>query len=137
MHAQGTTFAQSLQPGTVVALVGPLGAGKTSFVTGMAKGFGINAAAVVRSPTFTLINEYHGRLPLYHFDFYRIDQVAEIERLGVVEYFEGQGISVVEWADKFPEIMPKQTIWIRFEIMNAQTRVIYITPPSPSYLKRG
>ena len=119
----GRRFASDLPAGTVVALVGPLGAGKTQFVKGLVAEIG--ASLPVTSPTFTLIHEYTGgRLPIYHFDFFRIEDRRSAERLGLDEYFFGDGISVVEWADKFPELMPKETKWLSFEISGENRRVI-------------
>ena len=119
----GRRFASDLPAGTVVALVGPLGAGKTQFVKGLVAEIG--ASLPVTSPTFTLIHEYTGgRVPIYHFDFFRIEDRRSAERLGLDEYFFGDGISVVEWADKFPELMPKETKWLSFGISGENRRVI-------------
>ncbi len=99
------TFGRTLVPGTVVALNGELGAGKTVFTRGVAKSR--NVAEPVTSPTFTLINEYFGDIPVYHMDFYRLNSEDEILNLGVEDYFYGDGICLVEWAEKlgarFPE----------------------------------
>lgn len=99
--------------GDVVALCGDLGTGKTQFVKGLVTGLG--GAAEVTSPTFTLIHEYTGgRLPVYHFDFYRLDFATEAIALGLDEYLDGSGVSVIEWADKFPNLLPSGTRWFRF-----------------------
>jgi tRNA threonylcarbamoyladenosine biosynthesis protein TsaE len=114
-----------LPRGSVVALVGQLGAGKTQFVKGLVTGIG--AGAEVTSPTFTLIHEYTGgRLPVYHFDFFRIEDRQSAERLGLDEYFFGDGVSVVEWADKFPGVIPADAIWISFESKSESQRVITV-----------
>ena len=121
----GREFARDLPPGTVIALVGPLGAGKTQFVKGLATEIG--AAVPVTSPTFTLIHEYTGgRVPIYHFDFFRIEDRQSAERLGLDEYFFGDGISVVEWADKFPELIPPGARWISLEPTSETDRLITI-----------
>jgi tRNA threonylcarbamoyladenosine biosynthesis protein TsaE len=121
----GSEYGRDLLPGTVIALVGPLGAGKTQFVKGLAAGIG--APAPVTSPTFTLIHEYTGgRLPIYHFDFFRIEDRQSAERLGLDEYFFGDGISVVEWADKFPELIPPGARWISLEPKSETDRLIAI-----------
>jgi tRNA threonylcarbamoyladenosine biosynthesis protein TsaE len=108
--------------------VGPLGAGKTQFVKGLVREIG--APVPVTSPTFTLIHEYTGgRIPVYHFDFFRIEDRQSAERLGLDEYFFGDGISVVEWADKFPELLPKEAKWLSFEIEGDNRRVITESQP--------
>ncbi len=99
--------------GDIIALCGDLGAGKTHFVKGLAAGLGTNAE--VTSPTFTLIHEYAGgRLPIYHFDLYRLGSAAEAIALGLDEYLENGGVSVIEWADKFPDLLPARARWFRF-----------------------
>src|SRR6266478_4915648 len=95
----GRRLAERLFPGAVIALVGPLGAGKTHLVRAVAEGLGIADSRVVSSPTFVLIQEYDARLPIYHFDAYRLRSAAEFAELGVNEYFEGDGVCLVEWAD--------------------------------------
>jgi len=128
-------FAQQLAaemcPGTVLALTGDLGAGKTCFVKGLARGLG--SSAPVSSPTFTLVHEYKdGPCPLYHFDFYRIDQSEEIVAIGWDEYLEEEGIMVVEWADRFPELMPEETQWWQIEILAGDARRIKALDRSPN-----
>ncbi len=104
-------FARNLKPGDVVCLKGELGAGKTHFVKGMAGAFGIEESEV-QSPTFTLINEYMGSLPLYHFDCYRMESVREALEIGAEEYFYGEGVSVIEWPERIQEIIPPEAVWI-------------------------
>ena len=121
----GREFARDLPAQSVVALVGPLGAGKTQFVKGLAAELG--AAVPVTSPTFTLIHEYTGgRAAIYHFDFFRIEDRQSAERLGLDEYFFGDGISVVEWADKFPELIPAGARWVSLEPTSETERRITI-----------
>ena len=121
----GREFGADLRQGTVVALVGQLGAGKTQFVKGLVAGVG--ARSEVTSPTFTLIHEYTGgRIPVYHFDFFRIEDRQSAERLGLDEYFFGDGISIVEWADKFPELIPRGAHWISLEPKSETDRLITI-----------
>ena len=94
-------------------MCGDLGAGKTHFVKGLA--VGLNSEAAVTSPTFTLIHEYvGGRLPLYHFDFYRLEDEDEALKIGLDEYLQGDGVCVIEWADKFPGLLPAETQWCQF-----------------------
>ncbi|RMH71410.1 MAG: tRNA (adenosine(37)-N6)-threonylcarbamoyltransferase complex ATPase subunit type 1 TsaE [Gemmatimonadetes bacterium] len=112
-HQWGRQFAKSLVPGTVVALYGELGAGKTHLTQGICAAF--NVTEPVTSPTFTLINEYQGDLPIYHFDCYRIHSTWELIDMGAEEYFEGEGICLVEWAERVADILPPDTQHIRLE----------------------
>jgi tRNA threonylcarbamoyladenosine biosynthesis protein TsaE len=108
--ALGQSEAAQLRRGDVLAVCG---AGKTHFVKGVAAALGTSAA--VTSPTFTLIHEYlGGRLPVYHFDFYRLEDEDEALKIGLDEYLDGDGICVIEWADKFPSLLPSHARWFRF-----------------------
>jgi tRNA threonylcarbamoyladenosine biosynthesis protein TsaE len=119
----GREFAFDLAAGSVVALTGELGSGKTQFVKGLVAEIG--APVEVTSPTFALIHEYNGgRVPVYHFDFFRIEDRRSAERLGLEEYFFGDGICVVEWADKFPELIPPGSRWISFEMKSETDRLL-------------
>jgi tRNA threonylcarbamoyladenosine biosynthesis protein TsaE len=121
--ALGQSEAAQLRRGDVLALCGNLGAGKTHFVKGLADALGTNTA--VTSPTFTLIHEYlGGRLPLYHFDFYRLEDEDEALKIGLDEYLDGDGICVIEWADKFPGLLPPHTRWFRFTHRPDGTRAV-------------
>ena len=125
--SQTAAFARDLaaqaRPGDVWALVGDLGAGKTHFVQGAAAGLGTRAA--VTSPTFSLLHEYPGgRWPLFHFDFYRLRHAAEALALGLDEYFSAGGLTIIEWADKFPELLPAGTVWFDFDVTGEETRRI-------------
>ena len=121
----GRDFARKIDKGTVIGLKGELGTGKTQFVKGLAAGLG--SAAEVTSPTFTLIHEYSGgRLPIYHFDFFRICHRESAERLGLEDYFFGEGVSVIEWADKFAELIPEDATWISFETKSETQRAIIV-----------
>src|SRR5437867_3366465 len=99
-EALGGRLAGALFGGAVVALIGPLGAGKTQLVRAIAEGLGIADSRVVSSPTFVLIQEYSARLPIYHFDAYRLQTAGEFFDLGAHEYFAGNGVCLVEWADR-------------------------------------
>jgi tRNA threonylcarbamoyladenosine biosynthesis protein TsaE len=122
------TIAATLRGGDVLALCGDLGAGKTHFVKGLAAGLG-GSADEVTSPTFTLIHEYTGcRPPLYHFDLYRLETADELLRLGLDDYLESGGILALEWADKFPEVLPKGTRWLHFSHREDGARVIEERP---------
>ncbi len=106
----GKHIGKRLQKGDIVCLVGDLGAGKTAFSKGI--GEGLEVVDYITSPTYTIINEYHGRLPLYHFDVYRLNDTEEMEELGYEEYFFGDGVVVVEWADLIKDIIPDNAIWV-------------------------
>ena len=98
-------MGQEIKTGEIVCLYGDLGVGKTVFAKGFAKGLGVND--VVTSPTFTLVQEYHGkRMPLYHFDVYRIGEIEEMFEIGYEEYFYGDGVCLIEWADFIKELLP-------------------------------
>jgi tRNA threonylcarbamoyladenosine biosynthesis protein TsaE len=119
----GEAAAGRVRAGDVLALVGDLGAGKTQWVKGLAAGLGSNAT--VTSPTFTLIHEYRGgRLPLYHVDCYRLGRAEELLGIGLDDYLDGRGVLVMEWADKFPELLPAATRWVRFGIREGEEREI-------------
>ncbi len=107
----GASLANVLRPGLVVGLVGPLGSGKTRLVRAIAEALGANPSQIA-SPTFSLIHEYHGRLPIYHFDAYRLASPEEFEAIGADEYFRGDGVCLVEWADRVAEVMPPSAWWI-------------------------
>jgi tRNA threonylcarbamoyladenosine biosynthesis protein TsaE len=116
-------WAQSLAPNDVVALTGDLGAGKTQFVKGLLRGLASDEEAT--SPTFTLVHEYHsGRLPVFHFDFYRLIRQSEIEEIGFDDYLDAGGISVIEWADRFPAAFPERTRWMRLASASESGRTI-------------
>lgn len=119
-------FAKALKPGDIVALIGNLGAGKTTFTKGIAKGLGVKDYRHVNSPTFVLIKEYKGKIPLYHFDLYRLDNIKDIEDLDSDGYFFGKGITVIEWADKCKALLPKKYIRIDFRSKGESEREITI-----------
>lgn len=107
----GEKLAAHLKAGDLVCLNGDLGAGKTRFAQGLARGLGV--AGPVTSPTFTLINEYQGRLPLYHMDVYRLGDPLELEDLGYEEYFYGGGVTLVEWGELVEELLPEERLDLR------------------------
>jgi tRNA threonylcarbamoyladenosine biosynthesis protein TsaE len=121
-QALGHTLAALLFPGAVVALVGPLGAGKTQFVRAVAEGLGVADSRVVSSPTFVLIQEYSARLPIYHFDAYRLRGEAEFFDLGAHEYFQGNGVCLVEWADKVEALLPAEHLRITIDVTGEHSR---------------
>lgn len=122
----GCSFGKMLKPGSVVALVGELGAGKTIFTKGIAKALGIREYRYVNSPSFVLIKEYNsGRRPLYHFDLYRLkSKDAALGTVGCEEYFYSKGVSVVEWADRAPDILPEEHTLVKFRHLGKDKREI-------------
>lgn len=114
-HAWGSKLAQTLAAGDVIALVGTLGAGKTQVTRGLVEG--MHSKADVTSPTFTLVHEYvDGRLPVFHFDFYRMERPEEVIGLGWDEFLQEPGVVVVEWADLFLELLPPHTRWFHLTL---------------------
>jgi len=120
----GKRIGALLQPGDVVALSGELGAGKTHFIKGLATGAGVGKSTYVSSPSFTLINEYPGKVPFYHIDLFRLESQKEAERLGLEDYFQGGGITAIEWADKIPRLLPKEMVSIHIVYTGKNTRSI-------------
>jgi tRNA threonylcarbamoyladenosine biosynthesis protein TsaE len=121
----GRQFAKDLHAGSVLALQGDLGAGKTHFTKGLVAGLGSTVA--VTSPTFTILHEYSGGvLPIYHFDFFRLENEQAAARLALDDYFFGEGVSVVEWADRFPGLIPEEACWITFEMKSENERTIRV-----------
>lgn len=122
MVALGVSLASQLEDGSVIALCGGLGAGKTHLTKGLAAGFGCEGE--VTSPTFTLAHEYTGgRLPMFHFDFYRMESEDEVLRIGWDEYLDAEGVVVVEWPDKFSHLLPESTQWLHVEI-SGSSRIV-------------
>lgn len=120
----GRKLAENAEPGTVIALIGDLGTGKTALTKAIADGLGV--AETITSPTFNIVRQYEsGRIPLYHFDVYRIDDIDEMYELGYEEYFFGEGVCVVEWADMIEEIIPEDAIVIRMEYGEKEEERIY------------
>ena len=122
----GRRLARLLEKGDIVCLFGDLGTGKTTLTKGIARGLKIKAAEIV-SPTFVLLNIYKGRLPLYHFDFYRMENTSQIRELGYEEYFFGEGVSVIEWAQRLGELLPKDYLKVRMLFKDNHTRLITIS----------
>jgi len=126
MIKSGRELGKSLEPGSVVALSGDLGAGKTHFSRGIVRGIGCDD--VVSSPTFSLVHEYRsGPLPVFHFDFYRLDSVDELIRIGWDDYLDEEGVILVEWADKFPELLPDGTLHYHIELGDGEHRTLLIS----------
>ncbi len=125
-EAAGEALGRELRAGDVVALTGPLGAGKTCFVQGLVRGLGVTTRAT--SPTFVLVNEYRGRLSVHHVDAYRTERMEELLDLGLEELFEGDGVTVVEWAEKLRPLLPARTIAVHIEGVGDEPRQVTIRP---------
>ncbi|NQV04541.1 MAG: tRNA (adenosine(37)-N6)-threonylcarbamoyltransferase complex ATPase subunit type 1 TsaE [Candidatus Omnitrophica bacterium] len=115
-------LARGLQKGDVLALYGDLGSGKTTFTKGIGKGLGVKDVRHINSPTFVLIKEYEARIPMYHLDLYRLDNISDIEDIAVEEYIYGDGVAIVEWAEKIKDILPEKHITVRFTIKGHEQR---------------
>lgn len=125
--AEGARLATTLGAGDVVALTGELGAGKTCFVQGLVRALG--AAAGATSPTFVLVNEYRGRLPIHHVDAYRTGSAAELVDLGLLELMDGDGVTLIEWAETAELLLPERTIRVHIEGVGDEPRQITIRRP--------
>ena len=121
-------FAKDLKPGTVLCLEGQLGSGKTTFIKGLAKGLGLKHPEQVKSPTFVLMHVYKAKIPLYHFDCYRLDSTEELENIGFEDFVnDPAAIACVEWAEKAKALIPSHACHIHFEILDASKRSITIS----------
>ena len=123
-EAAGERLGATLGPGAVVALTGELGAGKTSFVQGLVRGLGASVRAT--SPTFVLVNEYAGRVPIHHVDAYRTESMTELMDVGLLEMIGGDGVTIVEWADKLTPLMPPDAIHVHITGVGDELRTITI-----------
>jgi tRNA threonylcarbamoyladenosine biosynthesis protein TsaE len=125
--ALAARLGELLEPGDVIDLVGPLGAGKTAFVQGLARGAGVSRGTRVTSPTFNIALEYAGRIPLYHLDLYRLSDPGELLEVGFEHYVYGKGATAVEWLDKFPDLAPENRLTIALAIAGPRARTLTVT----------
>jgi tRNA threonylcarbamoyladenosine biosynthesis protein TsaE len=130
----GHAIAEVVEPGTVIGLVGPLGAGKTRLSRAIAEGLGV-APGAIASPTFVLIHEYEGRLPVFHADSYRLDDPDEFDALGLSEEFGGPGVCLIEWADRVGDRLPATAWWVEIQPTDDASRRIVVRA-RPSILER-
>ena len=122
--ALGARFAETLVPGDVVCLLGDLGSGKTAFTKAVAAGLGVTEE--ITSPTFNIVNVYtSGRMPLYHFDVYRLSGAEEFDATGAGEYFDGPGVCMIEWADLIEEAIPDGSILVEIEYGEEETERVF------------
>jgi len=127
----GKRISKLVLPGDLFAFYGELGAGKTCFIQGVCQGLGVRD--YVTSPSFTIINEYKGRVPVYHFDLFRLNSLEEFLDLGYEEYFYGEGLTVIEWAEKVESLLPFGHLKISIEFFNYSQRIIYFATSSDRY----
>jgi tRNA threonylcarbamoyladenosine biosynthesis protein TsaE len=127
LQAVAERLGRALQAGDVIALIGPLGAGKTTFVQGLARGLGVPPDRHVASPTFALVNEHPGRVPLVHADLYRIADARELEELGLTDAFDRAAVAI-EWLDRFPDAAPAERLEIEIAIEADGARAITLRP---------
>ena len=132
-RALGLRLGRQAQAGDFIACCGTLGAGKTTFIQGFALGLGVSPESYVRSPTFTLVHEHDGRYPLYHFDFYRLLCADEVLDIGFDGYCTGDSVVIVEWADKFPELLPEKRLNLSIDIVTPERRAICATASDNTY----
>jgi tRNA threonylcarbamoyladenosine biosynthesis protein TsaE len=126
-RAVGERLGSRLRPRSVIACIGELGAGKTCFLQGLCRGLGVQSD--VTSPTFVLVNHYRGRVPVYHVDAYRVETLTELIDLGVEELLHGDGVTVIEWADKLLPLLPPHTITVTIAGLGDEPRRIVIDDP--------
>ncbi len=129
----GRLIGSKLKEGDVVALIGQLGSGKTYLTKGIAEGLGVTDKKAIKSPSFVLINEYHGRVPVYHIDAYRLQDSADMFTLGSDEIFWGNGVSIIEWADRVASSLPAEYLKITLSIISPSVRSIEISANGKRY----
>ena len=125
----GERLGRRLVPGDVVALSGELGAGKTCFIRGLARGLGVTQG--VSSPTFVIVNQYTGRMPVFHIDAYRTESLTELLDIGFDEYVSGDSVTVIEWADKLEPLLPPGAIRVRISGLGDEPRMIWVDASEP------
>ena len=131
----GLRLGTLLNEGDIVALAGDLGSGKTWFTKGVALGLEISSDTVITSPSFSLMNEYQGRCTLFHIDVYRLENISDFLDAGLDEYLYGNGVTVMEWADRWPEVLPEGSIKVQLRILDECSREITLSGNHPKVLR--
>lgn len=125
--ALGRYLGETARPGEVITLGGSLGAGKTTLTQAIGQGLQVPESCYITSPTFSLLHEYPGRLPLYHLDLYRLNDETEIEDLGLLEYLYGTGLTVIEWPDRLGSLMPEERLHVELNLLGETARLAKLT----------
>ncbi len=123
----GKSIGTKLKPGAIVAFYGELGSGKTTMIKGICLGLGVEEQAIVKSPSFIMVNEYQGKWPIYHIDLYRTKNLQEILSIGFDEYLNAKGICLIEWAEKIENELPMNIIKVEIEVLGANERKVKVT----------
>ena len=124
----GQAIADVIEPGVIIGLIGPLGAGKTRLSRAIAEALGVDSGAIA-SPTFVLVHEYEGRIPVYHIDTYRLEDPDAFDALGIAEDLEGTGVCLIEWADRVMDRLPASTWWLQLKATGIESRRIEMRVP--------
>lgn len=132
----GNRLGELLQPGDVILLTGPLGAGKTTLTQGVGRGAGVADSCYITSPTYGLLHEYPGRLPLYHLDLYRLGSEEEIEELGFLDYLYGRGATLIEWPDRLGQLKPPSCLELELAFAADNGRTALLTAVGNQWLER-
>ena len=132
----GTVLGEIAEPGDIITLAGTLGAGKTALTQYIGRGLGLDKRIYITSPTFALLHEYEGRIPLYHMDLYRLGSEEEIESLGFPEYFYGPGLTVIEWPERLGNLMPTERLHIELVISGEVSRIAHLNAHGELWQKR-
>jgi len=132
----GKVLGRIAEPGDIITLAGNLGAGKTALTQSIGRGLGVEPSVYITSPTFSLLHEYKGRIPLYHMDLYRLRNEGEIEALGFPEYFYGDGLTVIEWPERLGSLMPEERLHIELVISSESSRTANLIPHGKFWQKK-
>jgi tRNA threonylcarbamoyladenosine biosynthesis protein TsaE len=132
----GDVLGRIVQPGDVITLAGSLGAGKTALTQAIGYGLGVDPHIYITSPTFSLLHEYMGRIPMYHMDLYRLEDESEIESLGLSDYFYDDGVTVIEWPEKLGSLVPEERLHIDLVISGNHSRTAKLTPHGVYWQKK-
>ena len=132
----GKKLGSICEPGDVICLAGNLGAGKTTMAKAIAAGAGVDQKEYVNSPTFAILHEYEGRIPIYHMDFYRLGSSEDVVELGLEDYFYGDGLTLIEWFERAGDLVPKSVLILELRYMNESSRELSLNSESPSWQRK-